>query len=134
MKRHIKRIAYDITGVVLILISPLLGWIPGPGGIPVFLAGLGLLSVHNEWARKLLIWAKKNANQLLQNIFPLDKPNIIVLHDIIALILFVSAIGFYFVLNKPFIYIVPIMLTAIATFWFLYNRRRYIVFIPKKHK
>jgi hypothetical protein len=134
MKHHIKRIAYDIAGVTLLLISPLLGWIPGPGGVPVFLAGLGLLAVHNEWARKLLIWAKQNADKLLQNVFPIDKPNIMLIHDIIALFLLTLAISLYFILNKPLVYILPTMILAMSVFWFMYNRRRYKLLVPNKHK
>ena len=50
----VKRLAIDIAGFGLIIISPLLGWLPGPGGIPVFLAGLGILSLNYEWAENLL--------------------------------------------------------------------------------
>ncbi len=49
-----QRIAIDVAGFGLIIISPFLGWLPGPGGIPLFLAGLGLVSLNHEWAEKLL--------------------------------------------------------------------------------
>ncbi len=49
-----QRIAIDIAGFGLMIISPFLGWLPGPGGIPLFLAGLGLVSLNHEWARNLL--------------------------------------------------------------------------------
>lgn len=60
MKRNSKdrplyqRIAIDVAGFGLMIISPLLGWLPGPGGIPLFLAGLGLVSLNHEWAENLL--------------------------------------------------------------------------------
>lgn len=49
-----QRIAIDIAGFGLMIISPFLGWLPGPGGIPLFLAGLGLVSLNHEWAENLL--------------------------------------------------------------------------------
>lgn len=134
MKKQIKRISYDIAGVTLIIASPLLGWLPGPGGIPLFLAGLGLLAVHNEWAQKLLHWAKKHAEDFLDIIFPLDNNKIQNIHDIIGFCLLSVALILFLTLNPPIIYILPAMFLASGLFWVLYNRRRYKFFIPKKHK
>ncbi len=55
-KKHglLKRILIDIAGFGLMILAPFLGWLPGPGGIPLFLAGLGLVSINHAWARKLL--------------------------------------------------------------------------------
>ena len=50
----LKKLAIDIVGVVMIIGSILFGWIPGPGGIPLLIGGLGLLSVNHIWAGKLL--------------------------------------------------------------------------------
>lgn len=134
MKKQFKRIAYDIAGVTLIIISPLLGWLPGPGGIPLFLAGLGLLSVHNEWAQKLLHWAKQHAEDFLDVIFPLDNNTVKNIHDLIGLILLLTSLILFLVLPAPYVYIVPFMFLASGLFWVLYNRRRFKFFIPKKHK
>ena len=49
-----QRVVIDIAGFGLMIISPFLGWLPGPGGIPLFLAGLGLVSLNHEWAERLL--------------------------------------------------------------------------------
>lgn len=49
-----QRVAIDIAGFGLMIIAPFLGWLPGPGGIPLFLAGLGLVSLNHEWAENLL--------------------------------------------------------------------------------
>lgn len=49
-----KRILIDIAGFGLMIIAPFLGWLPGPGGIPLFLAGLGLVSTNHAWAKRLL--------------------------------------------------------------------------------
>lgn len=53
--RHIiKKIAIDILGFSLMIIAPLIGWLPGPGGIPLFLVGLSLVSLNHEWAENIL--------------------------------------------------------------------------------
>lgn len=70
IKRNGKRILFDGVGYLLIAVSPLVGLIPGPGGIAVALAGLGLLSVHNPWAQSLKERTLKNGGKVLHYIFP----------------------------------------------------------------
>ena len=69
-KRNGKRFATDAAGYFLILAAGLTGWLPGPGGIPLALAGLGLLSIHNEWARDLREYVIKHGGRLIEVIFP----------------------------------------------------------------
>lgn len=53
--RHpVKRIAIDIAGFGLVILGILLGWLPGPGGIPLIVAGLGILALNYQWAESLL--------------------------------------------------------------------------------
>ena len=49
-----QKILIDVVGVMAIIAAPLTGWLPGPGGIPLFVAGLGLLSLNHEWAENAL--------------------------------------------------------------------------------
>jgi uncharacterized protein (TIGR02611 family) len=53
-KHLIYRIVVGFVGVVLIVAAPLTGWLPGPGGIPLFIAGLAVLASEFEWAQRLL--------------------------------------------------------------------------------
>ncbi len=46
------RIALLVTGFLLIAVTPLVGVVPGPGGIFVFAAGLVLVLQNSNWARK----------------------------------------------------------------------------------
>ncbi len=48
----IVRTLLFVTGLLLIAISPLVGAIPGPGGIFVFAAGLVLVLQNSRWARR----------------------------------------------------------------------------------
>jgi len=46
------RTLLTVTGVVLIIVSPIVGAIPGPGGIFVFAAGLALMLQNAHWAKR----------------------------------------------------------------------------------
>ena len=46
-------------GVLLILVSPLVGMIPGPGGVIVFAFGLGLVLKYSEWAKRQYVRFKR---------------------------------------------------------------------------
>ena len=48
-----------LLGFLLILLSPLVGAIPGPGGLIVFAAGLGLVLKYSEWAKRRYVRFKR---------------------------------------------------------------------------
>jgi len=70
VKRHGKRVLTDAAGYFLILVGIATGWLPGPGGIPLIVAGLGLLSINNAWAKELRIWVIKNGGKAVTILFP----------------------------------------------------------------
>jgi len=49
---HLIRTALVVLGFVIMLASPLVGIIPGPGGILVFALGLVLVLRNATWARR----------------------------------------------------------------------------------
>jgi len=53
------RTALFITGLLLMLVSPAAGLLPGPGGIIVFGAGLGLTLKYSEWAKRQYVQFKR---------------------------------------------------------------------------
>lgn len=53
-RSRIKKILVDIAGFGLIIAAPFFGWLPGPGGIPMAIAGLAMLATNHEWAENLL--------------------------------------------------------------------------------
>lgn len=91
MKRNSKRIGIDIAGFGLVLLAPLLGWLPGPGGIPLLLAGLGLLSINHAWARRLRDKLIASGNKVATFLFPNNKI-IQLLYDLFALFLLVTIV------------------------------------------
>jgi hypothetical protein len=46
-------------GVLLIVCSPAFGVLPGPGGILVFAAGLGLVLKYSGWAKRKYVHFKR---------------------------------------------------------------------------
>lgn len=60
MSRHpVSRLAQLVAGVLLIIASPFVGVIPGPGGIFVFAAGMVLVLRNSLWARRRWARAKR---------------------------------------------------------------------------
>lgn len=84
--RLLKVLLTDLAGIGLIILSVLTGWIPGPGGIPLFLAGLGLLAINHEWARRWLRWLKRTGLKLAEKFFR-EHPVLMIIYDIIAILL-----------------------------------------------
>ena len=48
-----------VLGVILILLAPVVGALPGPGGIIVFGAGLALALKYSEWAKRQYVRFKR---------------------------------------------------------------------------
>lgn len=42
-----------LLGLFFFIAAALTGWIPGPGGIPLFLIGVAILATEFKWAKKL---------------------------------------------------------------------------------
>jgi hypothetical protein len=47
------------TGVLCLLLTPIVAPIPGPGGIPLFLAGITLLLRNSKWAKRRYVRLKR---------------------------------------------------------------------------
>lgn len=86
MQRHAKRIATDIAGYALLLLALASGWLPGPGGIPLALAGLGLLSINNKWAQDLRDYILAHGGKFVQILFPQNR-FVQALYDFIVVLL-----------------------------------------------
>lgn len=80
-----QRISIDLLGFLMLCAVPLVGWIPGPGGIPLLLGGLGLLSINHDWAKKLLEDVKTKGTSIYEIIFPQNK-KIYFLYDAVGII------------------------------------------------
>lgn len=88
VRRNAKRVLTDMAGYGLVVLGIVLGWVPGPGGIPLILAGLGLLSINNEWARRVRAYLLKHGGRVTRFLFP-PNPAVQWLYDIVAVLLLI---------------------------------------------
>lgn len=123
MKKRVKRYIYDFVGILLILASGLLGWLPGPGGIPLFIAGLAILAIHNKWAENILVKVRDKGEDFAKILFPLNN-KFQITHDIIAAILLGIAITIMVTRPNNYLLILSFSLTILAVSEFIYNRNR----------
>jgi hypothetical protein len=54
------RTALFVLGCLMIVVSPLVGAIPGPGGLLVFAFGLGLVLKYSDWAKRQYVRFKRS--------------------------------------------------------------------------
>ena len=52
--------ALFLLGCLMILVAPLVGIIPGPGGVVVFAFGIGLILKYSPWAKRQYVKFKKS--------------------------------------------------------------------------
>lgn len=79
----------DIVAFGLILGSPFVGFLPGPGGLPVLLAGLGMLASNHHWARRLLAELEKNRQRYSNKFF--TNPRVMLATDVIGIAIILPA-------------------------------------------
>lgn len=119
-----KRIALNILGALLIIIAPVLGPLPGPGGIPLFLAGLGLLALNNEWAERWLNYLKKHGNNVLESIFTGSRRKLRSF-DVAGVLILIAGVTTLVLHNSTFIKGLMIWAIGLALFILLANDERY---------
>ena len=56
--RTIRRVAYMVSGVLVVILGILIAPLPGPGGIPVIALGLVLILRSSFWAKRQFIRAQ----------------------------------------------------------------------------
>ncbi len=42
-----------VIGMLFVIAAGLTGWLPGPGGLPLFLIGIAILATEYDWAKRL---------------------------------------------------------------------------------
>jgi hypothetical protein len=123
LRRNLKRILTDAAGYALILAGIATGWLPGPGGIPLVVGGLGLLSINNTWAKRLRVFVLDHAGKAADILFP-KNPWIEWAYDVLVVILF--ALTVYLEVHHASIFLMGLGVSAfcIALLIALTNRDR----------
>lgn len=125
-----QRVLIDAAGFSLMFISPFLGWLPGPGGIPLFLAGLGLVSLNHEWAERLL----KNFDakrRKFTNKYLVSSPKVSAFVDIIIIAAFSAGVYLALFTNQNLTKIGGLFLASISVIIFFSNQKRFEKIIKK---
>lgn len=126
-----KVILTDLAGIGCLILAPFLGSLPGPGGIPLIIAGLGLLSLNHESAERVLNYVKKHSDSLRNIIFP-DIKWAKWAWDITAiLVITVGTILNFASGENTILKIISIVIMASSTTIFIMNRDR-ITWIDNK--
>jgi hypothetical protein len=118
-----KRMLIDAAGVFLIITGLLLGWLPGPGGIPLFLGGLALLASNHEWAERWLTHLRRHGNNLADILFPNHKWWQL-FYDIAAISIILLTLIIFDSITHTFIKGILIWLIVLGVFVLLMNRQR----------
>lgn len=124
LRGMIKKIATDILGIVLIILALLLGWLPGPGGIPLLLAGLGLLAINHAWARRWLKTVEKHGLNLSGKIFREHRTWQLAV-DVLGLLVLGAGIWLYIATTHKLIYGVATAISCMGLILLLGNRKRF---------
>lgn len=119
----LKIFATDTLGVLLLLLVPFLGPLPGPGGIPLLLAGFSLLAINHDWADGAVAYVKKHSVSLRDIIFP-DVQWIKWSWDVFSIVLLVSGAYFNLVSDHWLLKAMSLGVLASSVTVFILNRNR----------
>ena len=120
-----KVLLTDTLGVLLLILVPFLGPLPGPGGIPLLIAGFGLLAINHDWADNAVVYVGKHSESLRHVVFP----NVTWVKwswDFFALFLLLSGTWLNFNAENWFLKGISIGIMASSTTLFMLNRDRLI--------
>jgi len=123
LKRYGKVILFDTLAGLCFIGVLLFGWLPGPGGLPLLLAGLGLLAVNHDWAERWLETTKRKGMSLKDRIFPAN-PLVRHVYDVASVIGIAAGLFITFYSTNRFFSSVGVMFVSFSLLIFLFNRER----------
>lgn len=124
MKQRTKALLVDILGFTLILAAIPLGWLPGPGGIPLIILGLSLLATNHEWAERWLDRVKQQASKAADKVANTD-PTTKWAIDIFSVLLIAGAVLLVTQVTRSVATTAAISLLIVGTTMLLTNQNRY---------
>lgn len=123
-KKFGKVMLFDSLAILCFIGVILFGWLPGPGGIPLFFLGLSLLAVNHDWAERWLNTFKVKGTSIKKWLFP----NILWIkraYDLVAVTaMFVAGLLIYKFDNR-YIEAFAVIVVVFSLFVFLMNRNRF---------
>jgi hypothetical protein len=131
-----KILLLDTLGVIFMVGALFLGWLPGPGGIPLFIIGLSLLAINHEWAERHKVRLREFAEQIGDYIF-VDKPLFQLAYDVLGGLLLGGGLGLLIHYHTGWKITLSISLMGAGLTLLLGNRQRWAHFkksLNRKHK
>ena len=124
IKKFSKVIVFDTLAVLCFIGVILFGWLPGPGGIPLFFLGLSLLAVNHDWAERLLETVKLRGMSIKRWIFP-NIRWVQISYDIVAITAMIMSAILIYNFDSRFIEAFAVLVICFSLFVFLVNRDRF---------
>lgn len=124
--KHVTQlVVLDTLAIIFMLLAIATGWLPGPGGIPLFIIGLSLLAVNHEWAERYIDLLKEYADKVSDLIFI---PKLRVFFDVLAPTLLI--IGIIFLEYQSAIWMISfgVFCVGMSMVTFFGNRNRWARF------
>lgn len=134
-KHYSKVLLYDSLAVICFAGVIAFGWLPGPGGLPLLLAGLSLLAINHEWAKRWLETTRHKGTSLKKYLFP-NRAGIKLVYDFTSTLI-VAGGGFVAFANPNRLYsAVGVTAVCAGLTIFLLNRDRLdkLKALLKRHK
>lgn len=122
-RERLKSIGVDVLGIIAIIGAGLTAPIPGPGGIPLLILGLSLLSTNHEWAARWMEWVKHNGGNLTQKLFSKHQTTRWVI-DLLGVLLIAIAVLLVTQFTKSVAWTAAFSMSCLALFLLLGNRER----------
>jgi len=123
LQRYGKILVFDTLAGLCFIGVLLFGWLPGPGGLPLLIAGLALLAVNHDWAERWMETTKSKGLSIKKKFFP---DNILVRRTYDALSVIGVSAGLFvtFYATNRFAATAGVMFVRIFILIFLFNRDR----------
>lgn len=118
----LRLIVLDTLGVLLIITALLTGWLPGPGGIPLFIIGLSLLAINHEWAKRYIDLLRKYADRVGDIIFT---PGLNWFYNVVSPVLLVLGIWLLVLQGKLWMISLGVFCIGFSLLFFFGNQHRW---------
>jgi len=122
IKHYAQLVLFDSLAAVCMAGAIATGWLPGPGGIPLFILGLSLLAINHEWAKRYIDLLREYADKFSDLIFT---PRLRVFFDALAPLLLAG--GVLLVLRRSALWMLSlgVFCLGMSLLTFFGNRNRW---------
>lgn len=121
-RSRLKRLLIDAAAITLIIASPVVGLIPGPGGILVLLGGFSLLASNHHWARQFLLHLEKHRSDFVESMLA-DK-KISIAADILAITAMAGGVYIVFAADNYLVRGIGLGMISASLILLLSNKKR----------